>query len=96
MGNRELTDEALRDEMFAMFGTRRTTSLLGWCLLFSLAGVSGERAMRDAQVGGLTSRYRAVADLQRLAEALRAKGYRLDPEAPARTSSIVMTVGAGA
>lgn len=83
MGNRELTDRALTDEMLAMFGTRRTTSLLGWCFLFGLANVRGVRDMRDVRIGGTTSRYKAVADMQRLADHLRAQGYRLDEEAPA-------------
>lgn len=90
MGGRYLTDDALAREMIAAYGLRRATSLLGWCVLFSLAGVSGVHGMRKARIGSTGSRYKAVVQLQLLALHLRQAGYDLDAVEPDQGNAVVV------
>jgi hypothetical protein len=76
--------------MLAFFGTRRTISLMGWCVLFSIAGVDAVREMRHAAIGSTAARYQAVTALALFADHLRGLGYDLGPvEEPAGVQRVI-------
>lgn len=75
MGTRELTDEALAREFQTLFGFRRAVVLMGWCALLVVYGVKDRQGMIEAKIGGRTTRYRVLADLQMLRDHLEREGY---------------------
>jgi hypothetical protein len=85
---KQLSDAALTAEMVAMFGVTHTTTLIGWATLAWMFGADDARSFIErVPVGGISTRYKRLADLRALADSLRAKGYDLvepDPVAAIR------------
>lgn len=77
MTAKEIGDLDLLNEMLALFGGRRTATLLGWALMFGLTGVESRADMLASPIGSMPTRYRVLADYRALRGALIAKGYVL-------------------
>lgn len=99
---RDIGAAELMKEMVQIFGLRRTSELLGYAVIWTAIGEPDpELAVRE-QLGHRTSHYRALADLKRLAEKLRAEG-KLPPrevedsrQDARELMALVATVGGGA
>jgi hypothetical protein len=77
MTAQEIGDLDLFREMLAIFGARRSASLLGWAAMFGLTGVESRTDMLNSSLGSPATRYRVLADFRELRRALIAKGYTL-------------------
>ncbi len=86
---KELTDQAVLDELVAAFGTKRAIYLLGWSAAFVALGALDRQAMLDAPIGGQSTRYRVVADLTTVRRILISKGYDMDAEVSASPTHLV-------
>jgi len=82
LGGAALTREEIGNlelirELVGYFGTRRAASLLGYCLLFAVAGVSSRQEMLASDVVEFRTKYRVLADIRSFRTAMREKGYAM-------------------
>ena len=70
-----LSDRQLADELVGMFGVRHAAILIGWAVLWSLAGARTREEMLAARLGGLSTRYKVLADFRMFRDRLVEKGY---------------------
>lgn len=75
---RRLTDRAVLGEIVAMFGVGHGSRLLGWGLAAGIYGATDAAGFIAMPFGGLSTRYKRLADFKRLAASLRAQGYDVD------------------
>ena len=79
IGELGVSDWEILKTMYELFGVRRCVELMGWAVLFALAGVDDLKALREKmEAEGLSERtaYRAAADFKRLKDALEDKVKR--------------------
>jgi hypothetical protein len=86
---KHLSDAALMGEMVAMFGVSGTATLMGWATAAVVFNAQTGAEFVAMPFGGLSSRYRRLADFRRFGDHLRAKGYDLD-EGDARVPARVV------
>jgi hypothetical protein len=95
---KELRDMDLAREMVALFGARRTATLLGWAVMFALWGVESRADMLAVNLASVPTRYRVLADFRQLRDHLVDLGYSLseagDPESD--VEMVIHTVAAAA
>lgn len=90
----EMGDIALVRELVGFFGTRRAAALIGYCVLFVLAGVETRADMVASDVLEFRTKYRVLADIRAFRAAMRAKGYtNITPEGPEADADMVRTLG---
>jgi hypothetical protein len=77
MSAKELRDRDLFREVVQLFGARRAATLLGWALMWGMAGVNSREEMLAVGLGTMRTRYRVLADYRRLRDVLVEKGYSL-------------------
>jgi hypothetical protein len=77
VGDKRLTDRALVATVVRVYGYRRAVELIGWATLAGVSGDASARGLLRLSVGSRATRYRVVADMRGLADALRAEGYDL-------------------
>ena len=78
-GELGVSDWEILKTMYQEFGVRRCVELMGWAVLFGLAGIDDLKSLREyMEQQGLSERtaYRAAADFKRLKDALEAKVNR--------------------
>jgi hypothetical protein len=94
MSDKELRDRDLFNEMVALFGPRRTATLLGWALMWGFVGVESREEMLAVGLGSSATRYRILADYRRFRDVLLEKGYALSEtgDADADVEQLVHTV----
>jgi hypothetical protein len=88
----EMGDVALLREMVGMFGTRRTASLVGYCVLLVAAGCKTRQDMLASPVMEFRTKYRVMADLRSFRDAMEVKGYDFGPD----EASVVPLLGRAA
>jgi hypothetical protein len=76
----ELTDSRFVVETVGLFGLRRTAALLGYAILWHVAGepALSEELTDHSPFGSRSTHYRVVSDFRRLRVALLDKGYAVD------------------
>jgi hypothetical protein len=77
MTAKEIGDLELFREMLAMFGARRTATLMGWAAMWVLSGVESRADMLAVNLGSLQTRYRVLADYRQLRARVRELNYAL-------------------
>jgi len=77
MTAKEIGDMDLFNEMLAMFGARRTVTLLGWAVAWGLSGVESRADMLGSSLGSVETRYRVLRDYRALRDQLVGKGFAL-------------------
>jgi len=77
------------------FGPGRAAAIVGYCVLFAVAGAESRRDILAADVGSIETRYRVLADIRRFRAALVEKGYRLRADEEVGQYEMAMALGRG-
>lgn len=77
MSEEEMGDLRFVRELVGFFGTRRAAALVGYCVLFALAGCKTRQDMLGSDILEFRTKYRVLADIRAFRSAMAAKGYAI-------------------
>jgi hypothetical protein len=75
LSKQEMNDVEFVRELVAFFGARRSASLIGYCVLFGIAGAKSRQDMLASDILEFRTKYRVMADIRAFRAAMAAKGY---------------------
>jgi hypothetical protein len=75
LSKQEMSDVDFVRELVRFFGARRAAAIIGYCVLFSLAGCQTRQDMLASDILEFRTKYRVLADIRAFRAAMVAKGY---------------------